>query len=167
MSSDSRRSSSMTRERSTVRRALERQYFAQCHDTFSHRTRRTTHIHRSASMPCRKWLPVLCVLFVGSVTGAQTFQDCPACSRMVAIEGGVFTMGSPENEPERKKFEGPRDNVKIASFAIGATEVTRGQYAVFVKETHRKPPANGCFKYGFSDVVDSNDADAAMDRNAS
>ena len=45
------------------------------------------------------------------------------------------------------KCEGPLPNVKVATFAIGQTEVTRGQYAVFVKQTRRPAPANGCFTY--------------------
>jgi formylglycine-generating enzyme len=120
-------------------------------------------------MAHRKWLPVLCLLFSASAAPAvPTSQDCPDCSRMVVIHGGVFTMGSPDNEPERKKFEGPRNNVKVESFAIGTTEVTRGQYAVFVNETHRPLPTNGCFKFGFVDVLYSTDvSDKDIDRNAS
>jgi formylglycine-generating enzyme required for sulfatase activity len=83
-----------------------------------------------------------------SVSAAEHFQDCRDCARMVVIRGGTFIMGSPETEPERKKSEGPRPNVDVASFAIGETEVTRGQYAVFVKETRRA--AHGCFTFGFN-----------------
>jgi formylglycine-generating enzyme required for sulfatase activity len=63
-------------------------------------------------------------------------------------------MGSPENEPERKATEGPQRAINIAAFAIGETEVTRGQYAIFVNETRRAPPAHGCFTFGFSSIED-------------
>jgi sulfatase modifying factor 1 len=116
----------------------------------------------------RQWLFGFCMLFACSLPAAETFRDCPDCSQMVVIRGGSFTMGSPENEPERKKFEGPRSNVRIESFAIGATEVTRGQYAVFVRDTRRPPPAHGCFLFGFNDVVFSTDVDEqVMDQKAS
>jgi len=41
-----------------------------------------------------------------------------------------------------------RREVKVESFAIGQMEVTRGQYAIFVKETQRQPPAQGCYTFG-------------------
>jgi len=111
----------------------------------------------------REWLLGVWLLFASSVPAAETFQDCPDCPRMAVIRGGTFTMGSPENEPERLKFEGPQRQVKVASFAIGETEVTRGQYAVFVKETRRPPPAHGCFTFGFSSILD----EQVMDPQAS
>lgn len=88
------------------------------------------------------------MLLAASASAAEPLQDCPDCSRMVVIRGGTFTIGSPENEPERKRSEGPRREVEIASFAIGATEVTRRQYAIFVQETRRA--AHGCFTFGFN-----------------
>lgn len=89
------------------------------------------------------------------------FEDCRDCPRMVVIPGGTFTMGSPPDERERRKFEGPRAGVTVATFAIGETEVTRAQYAVFVKDTRRA--ASGCFTYGFSSFRD----DTAVDPDAS
>ena len=116
----------------------------------------------------RQWLFGFCMLFAGGLPAAQTFRDCPDCSPMVVIRGGSFTMGSPETEPERKKFEGPRSNVRVDSFAIGATEVTRGQYAAFVRDTRRPPPAHGCFLFGFVDVGFSTDVtEKDMDHKAS
>ena len=37
---------------------------------------------------------------------------------MVAVPGGTFTMGSPDNEPGRDADEGPRHAVKVAPFWI-------------------------------------------------
>jgi formylglycine-generating enzyme len=66
---------------------------------------------------------------------------------MVRIAGGTFTMGSPANEPERRKYEGPRSSVHVASFAISETEVTRDQYAAFVRATNRAADG-GCYTHG-------------------
>lgn len=84
----------------------------------------------------------------------RMLQDCSDCPRMVAISGGTFTMGSPPTERERKRLEGPRENVRVASFAIGETEITRAQYAAFVRETQRPDPP-GCFTFGFISFGDS------------
>ena len=116
----------------------------------------------------RPWLFGAATLLVSGVSAAATFRDCPSCPRMVVITGGTFTMGSFENEPERTKSEGPRPDVQVATFAIGQTEVTRRQYATFVKETRR--PANGCFTYGFGNPNLANVSDVGpelMDRQAS
>lgn len=100
------------------------------------------------------------ILFAPSAPAHETFADCPDCPRMVALPGGTFTMGSPQSEPERRKFEGPRSGVKVAGFAISETEITRGQYAAFVDET-RRPAAKGCFTYGFSSFSDASAVDPA------
>ena len=117
----------------------------------------------------RQWLFGAWILLSATAPAAETFRDCAGCSRMVAVRGGTFTMGSPADEPERKKFEGPRSDVQIAPFAIGETEVTRGQYATFVKETRRQPPANGCFTFAINNtIVYSTDVtDQSMDPHAS
>ena len=117
----------------------------------------------------RQWFFGAWILLAAAVPAAETFRDCADCSRMVVIPGGTFTMGSPADEPERKKFEGPRSNVQIAPFAMAQTEVTRGQYAIFVEETGRQPPANGCFTFGINtNIVYSTDVtDQDMDRQAS
>jgi formylglycine-generating enzyme len=96
---------------------------------------------------------------VPSTQSRRAYQDCPDCPRMIEIDGGTFTMGSPLSERERKKLEGPREGVRVASFAMGETEVTRAQYAAFVRETQRADPP-GCFTFGFisfdASVLDPN-----------
>ena len=47
---------------------------------------------------------------------------------MVAIEGGTFTMGSPENEADRDSDEGPQHEVTVPSFLMGQYEVTQAQW---------------------------------------
>lgn len=56
-------------------------------------------------------------------------------------------MGSPENEPGRYPNEGPQAALEVEGFAIGRTEVTRGQFSVFVTETGR-PMTGGCYTPG-------------------
>ncbi|MDH6059011.1 SUMF1/EgtB/PvdO family nonheme iron enzyme [Chrysosporum bergii ANA360D] len=48
---------------------------------------------------------------------------------MVAIPGGTFLMGSPEDEPERDDSEGPQHSVTIQPFFMGKFPVTQAQWA--------------------------------------
>jgi formylglycine-generating enzyme required for sulfatase activity len=63
----------------------------------------------------------------------KIFRDCPSCPEMVIIPSGSLAMGSPGSESGRGKDEGPVHQVNIATFALGKTEITRGQFATFVK----------------------------------
>ena len=54
---------------------------------------------------------------------------------MVVLEGGVFLMGSPGDEPDRDDDE-EQHEVEISPFMISLTEVTQGQY----KEVMAKNP---------------------------
>jgi eukaryotic-like serine/threonine-protein kinase len=47
---------------------------------------------------------------------------------MVAIPGGKFLMGSPENEPERISSESPQHEVTIQPFFMGKFPVTQSQW---------------------------------------
>jgi formylglycine-generating enzyme required for sulfatase activity len=44
----------------------------------------------------------------------DTFQECEQCPEMVVVAAGSFLMGSPANEPERKREEGPQHRVTVA-----------------------------------------------------
>jgi formylglycine-generating enzyme required for sulfatase activity len=101
------------------------------------------------------------ILFASSILANETLKDCPDCPNMVVIRGGTFTMGSPVDELERKKYEGPRAGVRVAGFAIGETEITRKQYAAFADETQRA--SSGCFTFGFISLTD----DTLLDLKAS
>ena len=49
--------------------------------------------------------------------------------KLVRIEAGKFTMGSPETEKDRSKDEGPQRRVTISTpFYMGVTEVTQAQW---------------------------------------
>jgi formylglycine-generating enzyme required for sulfatase activity len=69
-------------------------------------------------------------------TGAQVFRDCPECPEMVVIPAGSFQMGAPAKEAGSGDSERPRHEVRIPRpLAVARYEVTRGQYAAFVKAT--------------------------------
>ena len=44
---------------------------------------------------------------------------------MVAVPGGTFTMGSPQDEPERNSDEGPQREVTVSSLLMGRYPVTK------------------------------------------
>jgi sulfatase modifying factor 1 len=54
---------------------------------------------------------------------------------MVAIPGSKFLMGSPDNEPLRKKDEGPLRKVTLSKFWMGRIEVTWDEYMAFFRAT--------------------------------
>ena len=57
---------------------------------------------------------------------------------MVLIPAGVFTMGSPKYEPERRSNEGPQHSVTLGSFFMSAWPVTQAQWAAVVTERPAK-----------------------------
>lgn len=62
---------------------------------------------------------------------------------MVVIPAGSFVMGSPATEESRSSQEGPQHRVVIAKpFAVAVHDVTRAEYARFVRETARPAPAS-------------------------
>jgi formylglycine-generating enzyme required for sulfatase activity len=71
------------------------------------------------------------------------FHDCPSCPEMVVIPAGSFAMGSPNSEDSRNDDEGPVHQVKLPAFALGMTEITRGQFSTFVKDS-KYIPGNKC-----------------------
>ena len=72
-------------------------------------------------------------------SAGERFADCPTCPQLTVIPAGSFKMGSPYSERDRLKTEGPVHSVTIPyKFAIGTYEVTRREYADFVKATGHK-----------------------------
>jgi len=55
--------------------------------------------------------------------------------QMVAVEGGTFTMGSPENEQGRNPDEGPTREVQLDSFWVGKYEVSWREFDAYYAET--------------------------------
>jgi len=89
------------------------------HAHADHQDNRTTKAARTAHIP----------------NAGHIFRDCPNCPEMVAIPSGNFAMGSSGSEAGRDNNEGPVHQVKVTAFAMGKTEITKGQFAEFVKET--------------------------------
>ena len=85
-----------------------------------------------------------------SATQVVKFEDfveqipgTPLSFKMVAIPGGAFQMGSPENEPFRKEDESPLHQVILSPFFMGEVEVTWDLYWAFYMQTMsegRTPP---------------------------
>lgn len=67
-------------------------------------------------------------LLAFGIMPAAAAADAPT---IIRIEPTVFTMGHTGGEPD----EGPPQTITLKPFAIGATEVTRGQFAAYVKAT--------------------------------
>ena len=87
----------------------------------------------------------------------DTFKDCADCPEMVVIPAGSFRMGSSPAErrwavkqgakQEWVDWETPRKNVRIGyKFAVGKSEVTKGQYKTFVRDTDRGT-GDGCYAF--------------------
>ena len=74
-----------------------------------------------------------------TVSDFSTFDEkIPGTSvsfKMVAISGGEFKMGTPQNEPFRSNDEGPLINVAVDSFWIGEIEVSWNEYLAFFNAT--------------------------------
>ncbi len=58
---------------------------------------------------------------------------CADCPEMVVLPAGSFQMGSNDGDADEK----PVHSVSIRGFAMGKTEVTRGQFAAFVAEVDK------------------------------
>lgn len=55
--------------------------------------------------------------------------------KMIAVPGGTYNMGSPDNEPLRKKDEGPVRKVTLSPFWMGEIEVSWNEYLAFFRAT--------------------------------
>jgi formylglycine-generating enzyme required for sulfatase activity len=69
------------------------------------------------------------------VNFTEKIPGTPVSFEMVAIPGGEFTIGSPENEAYRHPDEGPQRTLKIKSFWMGKAEVSWWEYETFYKQT--------------------------------
>jgi formylglycine-generating enzyme len=67
--------------------------------------------------------------FTETVPGTSVSFD------MIAIQGGTFKMGSPQEEPYRKPDEGPQRLVHISPFFMGKVEVAWDDYLTFFAKT--------------------------------
>jgi formylglycine-generating enzyme required for sulfatase activity len=83
----------------------------------------------------------------------STFRDCADCPEMVVVPAGTYRMGSSKDRA-LSDFETPRHEVRIAAdFAVGRLEVSRGQFAAFVRETgYAAFQGKGCGALRHSDL---------------
>jgi sulfatase modifying factor 1 len=99
------------------------------------------------------------IILLGAIWGwpatAQSFRDCPDCPEMIRVDAGSYLMGATSKEAkwniaqgakrEWAGWEQPQHKVYIGkSFALGKTEVTRGQFAAFVAATGYET-GSGCW----------------------
>jgi formylglycine-generating enzyme required for sulfatase activity len=91
-------------------------------------------------------------------TSGAAFRDCAECPEMLIIPAGKFIMGSSAAEKswaaihsgsaESVADEAPQHEVSVLSFAVGKYDVTRSEYATFVRETGHSA-GDGCGIDGF------------------
>jgi formylglycine-generating enzyme required for sulfatase activity len=108
-------------------------------------------------------------LAAANATGAEVgqprhFKDCDACSEMVALPGGSYSMGATVEEfSEGKGYrsmyfnESPQHQVIVKPFAIAKFSVTKHQFSIFARETGFI--GKGCKIYNGHDWVVDSDAD--------
>ncbi|HSP14725.1 MAG TPA: formylglycine-generating enzyme family protein [Thermoanaerobaculia bacterium] len=95
----------------------------------------------------------LLILGAHLLAPGSVFRDCADCPEMVVLPAGTFTMGSSPSEKawaashggtlQSVADESPQHAVTVASFALGKYDVTRDEYAAFVRQTGH-PLGNGC-----------------------
>lgn len=78
------------------------------------------------------------------------FRDCAVCPEMVTVPAGSFIMGSPQSEKvwasmhgltlDAVSDEAPQHRVTLTAFALGKYDVTRAEYAAFVRDTKYSTP---------------------------
>jgi formylglycine-generating enzyme required for sulfatase activity len=94
------------------------------------------------------WRQALATAETGKAS--EPVRDCDTCPAMVVVPKGPFTRGSPDSDPDAQSNEKPALTVTIPRpFAIGAHEVTVGEYAAFVEATY--PRGEGCYAWTGSD----------------
>jgi formylglycine-generating enzyme required for sulfatase activity len=64
----------------------------------------------------------------------QTIPGSTIKTKLVAIQGGTFVMGSNDKEKGRSVDEGPQRKITLSPFWMGANEVTRDEFDVFWKD---------------------------------
>ena len=112
---------------------------------------------------------VLFLLLAANADGAETslqsgttFQDCTDCPVMVVIPPGSFMMGETVDEEttwheeagERGTASPPRKITIRKSFALGKFEITRAEFAAFVKETNYRQHGDICLRLVANTNVD-------------
>lgn len=80
-------------------------------------------------------------------SAGKTFRDCPTCPEMVVIPPGVFVMGTADPGPAEAASAAERQATVVRipqAFALGRTEVTRGEFAEFIHDSGYEIRPPGC-----------------------
>jgi formylglycine-generating enzyme required for sulfatase activity len=86
-----------------------------------------------------------------AIAASAEFHDCRNCPVMVVVPKGTFLMGSADDADGHNSNEGPQHRVTFnRSFAVGIYDVTRAQYAAFIRATHLTVEP-GCYFQGKMD----------------
>jgi len=88
----------------------------------------------------------------------KVIHDCPDCPELVSLPAGKYLMGASSSDDSRNDDEQPTHDVTIKPFAMMTTEVTRDQFAAFVKATGRDM-SGGCYLADGGDGKWKDDAD--------
>ena len=95
-------------------------------------------------------------------TAGSEFRECAACPSMVVIPAGKFSMGSPEEEVDRREAEGPRHQVAIGKpFAVSKYEVAFDQWDACVAAA-ACPRARDAWGRGIKPVINVSWDDAKL-----
>ena len=106
------------------------------------------------------WIVVLAAaLFASHVQAQSTIRDCPDCPELTVISAGTYRMGT-TRELAFSPLEVPRHEVTIGkAFAVGRTEITRAQFAAFVRAAAYKGfEGKGCTVLRHADLQWTNEA---------
>jgi len=109
-----------------------------CHITVGHHDPDRKHA-QNADFGVTEEIPTEIYTEPGVMDGFNNFTEYIPGSgvsfEMVAIPGGTFKMGSPEDESFRNENEGPVKEVTVNSMFMAKIEVTWDEYLTFFKQT--------------------------------
>ena len=81
----------------------------------------------------------------GEAVSPPSFSDCENCPEMIELPQGRAMLGAEPFEANRKRGDLDLREVEIAyRLAVAKTEVTRGQYRIFMEETGHQMAQDGC-----------------------
>jgi sulfatase modifying factor 1 len=94
-------------------------------------------MHRT-SIRCFTAIALLLAAGAASAADIQSFRDCPTCPEMVIVPAGTFVMGTPSSEIDARFAPAETEPVVVRiarPFALGRNEVTRGEFAEFIRDS--------------------------------
>ncbi|GAB5486940.1 MAG: formylglycine-generating enzyme family protein [Parasphingorhabdus sp.] len=87
----------------------------------------------------------LAISTASAETSSESFTDCENCPDMIVVPSGEAMIGAEPFEANRKRGDVDLRKVKIAyKLAVGKTEITRGQYRLFMQDSGHKMAQDGC-----------------------